>query len=131
MFYYQNQKKWNINLRQPMSPRVIGPHIGRNSWEDINLLSTQEIKCMFRYQRLSKSVASSLVEMSGILNLKGLTSFSVTRINKEIKVLDTGWLSLFENNKNITTISRREFDTSKRRLLLYVIWFVTFILCPT
>lgn len=79
----------------------------------------------------NKSVASSLVEMSGILNLKGLTSFSVTRINKEIKVLDTGWLSLFENNKNITTISRREFDTSKRRLLLYVIWFVTFILCPT
>ena len=113
MLYYQNQKKWNINLRQPMSPRVIGPHIGRNSWEDINLLSTQEIKCMFRYQRLSKSVASSLVEMSGILNLKDLTSFPVIRTNKEIKILDTGWLSLFENNKNITTISRREFDASK------------------
>lgn len=66
--------------------------------------------------------------MSGILNLKGLTSFSVTRINKEIKVSDTGWLSLFENNKNITTISRREFDTSKvatMRNLFYNIYFMS------
>lgn len=37
-----------------MSPKVIGSHMGSNSWEDIDLLSTQEIKCMFRYQRLSK-----------------------------------------------------------------------------
>ena len=60
----------------------------------------------------NKPVAISLVEMSDILNLKGLTSFSATGTNKEIKVLDTDWSSLFEGNKNVRTIDMRGFDTA-------------------
>ena len=59
----------------------------------------------------NKPVAISLVEMSDILNLKGLTSFSATGTNKEIKVLDTDWTSLFEGS-TATTIDMRGFDTS-------------------
>ena len=59
----------------------------------------------------NKPVAISLVEMSDILNLKGLTSFSATGTNKEIKVLDTDWTSLFQSSTAIT-IDMRGFDTS-------------------
>ncbi|EHK9937657.1 BspA family leucine-rich repeat surface protein, partial [Enterococcus faecium] len=59
----------------------------------------------------NKPVAISLVEMSNALNLKGLTSFSATGTNKEIKVLDTDWSNLFKDSK-ATTIDMRGFDVS-------------------
>ncbi|EHK9937585.1 BspA family leucine-rich repeat surface protein, partial [Enterococcus faecium] len=60
----------------------------------------------------NKPVAISLVEMSNTLNLKGLTSFSATGTNKEIKVLDTSFSNLFSNNTKVTTIDMRGFDVS-------------------
>ncbi|WP_409023163.1 BspA family leucine-rich repeat surface protein (plasmid) [Enterococcus faecium] len=59
----------------------------------------------------NKPVAISLLEMSDTLNLKGLTSFSATGTNKEIKVLDTDLKNLFKNSK-ATTIDMRGFDVS-------------------
>ncbi|EME3582393.1 BspA family leucine-rich repeat surface protein, partial [Enterococcus faecium] len=59
----------------------------------------------------NKPVAISLVEMSNALNLKGLTSFSATGTDKEIKVLDTDWSNLFDTSK-VTTIDMRGFDVS-------------------
>jgi surface protein len=75
----------------------------------------------------NKPVAISLVEMSGILNLKGLTSFSATGTNKEIKVLDTNCMNLFYEAK-ATTIDMRGFDTSNvtdMQYMFYRCYYVT------